>query len=69
MSSGEINLPSWSYFLIPLIAVGEVYKCLTKYQQKILWCFDMILQNIPASGVPMGFPSNRTDLTPLSKGA
>ena len=49
----EKNFPSGSSFLIALNAVGAVNKDLILYSE-------IILQNTPASGVPTGFPSNKT---------
>ena len=35
----------------------------------LLLCFSINLQNVPASGVPTGFPSKRIVLIALNKGA
>ena len=51
------NYPSGSSFLIALIAVGAVKRDLTL-------CSDITLQKTPASGVPTGFPSNKTVVHP-----
>ena len=45
-----------------LKAVGAVNSAFTRYSE-------IILQNTPASGVPMGLPSNRTVVQPNNKGA
>ena len=58
----EKNLPSGSSFLIALKAVGAVKSDLTLYS-------DIILQNVPASGVPTGLPSNNIVVQPLNNGA
>ena len=51
------NSPFGSSFLIALIAVGAVKRDLTL-------CSEIILQKTPASGVPTGFPSNKTVVHP-----
>ena len=51
------NSPLGSSFLIALKAVGAVKSDLTL-------CSEIILQNVPASGVPTGFPSNKTVVHP-----
>ena len=56
------NLFSGSSRLIALRAVGAVLSTLTL-------CSSIILQNVLASGVPMGFPSKRTEVAPASSGA
>ena len=58
----EKNFPSGSSFLIALKAVGAVNKDLIFYSE-------ISLQKTPASGVPTGFPSNRTVVHALNKGA
>tara|TARA_Y100000590_G_C15676204_1_gene998121 strand:+ start:1674 stop:1919 length:246 start_codon:yes stop_codon:yes gene_type:complete len=58
----EKNFPSGSSFLIALNAVGAVNRDFTLYSE-------MIFQNAPASGVPTGFPSNKTVVQPLNNGA
>ena len=55
------NLFSGSSRLIALKAVGAVLSTLTL-------CSSMILQNVLASGVPMGFPSKRMEVAPASTG-
>ena len=56
------NFPSGSSFFIALTAVRAVNKDLTFYSE-------IILQKTPASGVPTGFPSNKTVVHPLNNGA
>ena len=51
------NSPLGSSFFIALIAVGAVKRDLTL-------CSEIILQKTPASGVPTGFPSNKTVVHP-----
>ena len=53
----EKNLPSGSSFLIALKAVGAVKRDFTLYSE-------IIFQNAPASGVPIGLPSNKTVVHP-----
>ena len=48
-----INSPSGSSFLMARMAVGAVNITATL-------CCDITLQNVDASGVFMGFPSNKT---------
>ena len=54
-----LHFPS---FLIARNAVGAVKSDLTL-------CSEIILQNVPASGVPMGLPSNKTVAHPWNNGA
>ncbi len=51
------NSPLGSSFFIALIAVGAVKRDYTL-------CSEITLQKTPASGVPTGFPSNRTVVQP-----
>ena len=56
------NLLSGSSLRIARNAVGAVKKALTLFSSNIL-------QNVPASGVPIGLPSNRTVVAPARRGA
>ena len=58
----SIYLPSLSSFFTALKAVGAVKNDFTLYSL-------IILQKVPASGVPTGFPSNKTVEQPWNNGA
>ena len=52
-----IKSPFGSSLFTALNAVGAVNKTLTLYSE-------IILQKVPASGVPIGLPSNKTEVQP-----
>ena len=66
-SAGNEGDDPWYYICTPadadsIISVGAVNRDFILYS-------DINLQKTPASGVPTGFPSNKTVVHPLNKGA
>ena len=56
------QLAGWVFFFIARIAVGAVNMVFTL-------CSAITRQNVDASGVPTGLPSNRTVVQPANRGA